>query len=161
MCNVMGLLSHSDIFEDCLHETNPDVFTLTETKMKPYLHHNSTGKSLQKDVFRGYIAFFSSVPTDGQVRPRGKAGVIVGVRNAYIPPGSFTKMQTDKKLNGYICHTTLRTPGHALAHIVGVNMPEDTIKRKLIYTYIQDRAIEYALGFCFERKMGLFSCNIL
>ena len=153
--NVMGILCHEDIIIAMLNSTKPALFTLTETHTVHGMHHNSTGQRLRDRTFSGYRVHFSSSPpstphkTTGKHgnksidhRRRGRGGIIMGISSEIAGPGTFTHINNPQTaaLNGYLLHSTLRRTHPTLRgslNIIGVYMPEDMEKRKLIYAYIR------------------------
>jgi hypothetical protein len=74
-------------------------------------------------------------------RHSGKGGIVLGISTDIANPGTFARVNTPEtnQLGGHIIHCTLKRNYPTLQqplNIVGVYMPEDMEKRRLIYSYI-------------------------
>ena len=134
--NIRGLLYNSCTLRNAITTYQPQIITVTETKLRPKHHRCKTIQNLLQDY--EYLA--TSQPVTMHRDPNhkgGKAGVLVAIHKNYTYGKPLQQVDTPISLKGYLIHILTHNSQDIPIHIIGVYAPEESTIRADIYYYLQ------------------------
>ena len=154
--NVQGIHDRQAALAELRNKYDPFAMVFTETKLLPKQCRKS--KCRLKDIpGRGYRVFTSCCPQDNALRtmpneplddsgsvllrPRGKAGVMVAIKEEWAQDHLISKEKVPSDLFGYLLHLRIQLPASDPLHIVGVYRPNGSGSRP-----IRDRITSHLKG---------------